>query len=197
MLLNTKQHQKKYVYCEDTDHNSTYSKEVESIAERKKVLVEQKLCFNCTGKQHRASDRRSKGTCSTCNERCHSSIGSKPYPSVPTTSSTGQGDVTHPVVVILVNGIKCRALLDTGARNSYVSAGLMNVLMKTPIRKEIKHIEMMMYSTTENKEVLKVQIENVHRDVSFETKFCKVEGRELLKLLNPHYADLIKRCHHL
>ena len=56
---------------------------------------------------------------------------------------------------------------------------------------------MMMNSTTENKEVLKVQIENVHRDVSFETKFCKVEQRELLKLLNPHYADLIKTCHHL
>ena len=26
-LLNTKQHQKKCVYCEDTDHNSTYCKD--------------------------------------------------------------------------------------------------------------------------------------------------------------------------
>ena len=35
-LLNSKQHQKKCVYCEDTDHNSTYCKKVESITEREK-----------------------------------------------------------------------------------------------------------------------------------------------------------------
>ena len=56
---------------------------------------------------------------------------------------------------------------------------------------------MMMNSTTKNIEVFKVQIENVHRDVSFETKLCKVEQRELLKVPNPHYADLIKSHHHL
>ena len=39
-LLNTKQHQKKCAYCEDMDHNSTYCKKVESIAERKKILME-------------------------------------------------------------------------------------------------------------------------------------------------------------
>ena len=102
--------------------------------------------FNCTGKDHRAPDCRSKRTCSTCNERRHSSTCSKPYPSVPTMSSTDQGDLTHPLVAILVDRVKCRALLDTGAGSSYVSAGLMNVLRKTPIRKETKHIEMTMYS---------------------------------------------------
>ena len=52
-------------------------------------------------------------------------------------SSTGQGDVTHPVVVLLVDVVKCRALLG---------------------RKEAKHIEMMTNSTTKNIEVFKVQI---------------------------------------
>ena len=111
--------------------------------------------------------------------------------------STDQGDVTHPVVVILVDGVKCRTLLDTGARSSYVSAGLMNVVMKKPIRKETRHIEMMMDPTTKNIEVFKVQFENVHRDVSFETELCKVEQRELPKLPNLRYADLINRYHHL
>ena len=78
-------------------------------------------------------------------------------------SSTDQGDVTHSVVVILVDGVKCRALLDTGAGSSYVSAGLMNILRKKTIRKETKHIEMI--STTKYIEVFKVQIENVHRNV--------------------------------
>ena len=112
-------------------------------------------------------------------------------------SSTDQEDVTRPVVVILVDGIKCRALLDAGAGSSYVSAGLMNILRKKPTRKETKHIEMMMNSTTKNIKIFEVQIEIVHRDVPFETELYKVERRDLLKLPNPHYADLIKRHHHL
>ena len=42
-----------------------------------------------------------------------------------------------------------------------------------------------------------MQIENVHRDGSFEAELCKAERRGLLKLPNPHYADLIKSYHHL
>ena len=94
--------------------------------------MEKQLCFNYTGKQHRASDCRSKRTCSTCNEAHYSSICSKPYPSVPTMSSIDQGDAALLVVVILVDGVKCRTLLDTGAGSSYESAGLMNQSEKKP-----------------------------------------------------------------
>ena len=153
-LLNTKQHQKRCIHSEDKDHNSTNCKKFESIAERK--IRWKKICFSYTGKQQRKSDCRSKRTCLTCNEGHHSSIGSKPI--VPTISSTGQGDVTHPVVVLLVDVVKCRPLLGTGARSSYRSAGLMNVLKKKTFRKETKHIEMMTNSTTKNREVFKVQI---------------------------------------
>ena len=59
-------------------------KSLRVFAETKKILMEKRLCFNCTSKQHRGSDCQSKRTCSTCNERHHSSICSKPYPSVPT-----------------------------------------------------------------------------------------------------------------
>ena len=45
-------------------------------------------------------------------------------------SSAGQGDVTHPVVVLLVDGVKSRALLDTGAGSSYVLAGLISISKK-------------------------------------------------------------------
>ena len=45
-------------------------------------------------------------------------------------SSVGQGDVTHPVVVLLVDGVKSRALLDTGAGSSYVLAGLISIPKK-------------------------------------------------------------------
>ena len=159
--------------------------------------MEKKLCFNCNGKQHQTLDCQSKRKCSTCNEWHHSSICRNPYLSVPTMSSTDQGDVIQPIVVPLVERVKCRALLDTGAESSYVSGVLMNVLKKKPIGKDTKHIEMMMNSTTKNIEVFKVQMENVHRDVLFEAELCKVERRELLKLPYPHDIDLIKRYHHL
>ena len=112
-------------------------------------------------------------------------------------SSADRGDVTHPVVVLLVDGVKCRTLLDIGAGSSYISACLMKVLKKKSIRTDTNHIEMMMNSTAKNIEVFKVQIENIHRDVSFKAELCKVERRELLKLPNPHFVDLIKRYYHL
>ena len=102
--------------------------------------MEKKLCFNCTSRQQRASDCRSKRTCSTCNEKHHSSRCSKLYPSVPTMSPTDQVAVTHSHI----DGVKCRALMDTGAGSSCLSADLMNVVKKKTIRKETKHIEMMM-----------------------------------------------------
>ena len=159
--------------------------------------MEKKLCFSCAGKQHRALDCGSKRTCLTCNKEHHSSMCTKLYPSVPTIPSTDQGDVTHPVVVLLVDGIKCRALLDIGAESSHVSVGFMSVLIKKTIRKETKHIERVMNSTTKNTEVFKVQIKNIHGEVSFEAELYKVERKKLLKLPIPHYADSIKRYHHL
>ena len=35
-----------------------------------------------------------------------------------------EGSMIYPVVVVVVDGIKCRALLDTGAGSSYASAAL-------------------------------------------------------------------------
>ena len=64
--------------------------------------------------------------------------------------------MTHPVVVILAYGAKCTALLDTGAVSSNVLAGLMNALKKKPMRKDTKHIEMMMNFITKNIEIFKV-----------------------------------------
>ena len=58
--------------------------------------------------------------------------------------------MTLPAVVILAYGVKCTALLDTGAGSSNVLAGLMNALKKKPMRKDTKHPEMMMNFTMMN-----------------------------------------------
>ena len=101
-LLKTKQHQKKCVYCEDMDHNFTYYKKVKGIAERKKILMEKSYASTAL------VNNINIHACSTCNERHHYSICSKLYPSAPRMYSTD-------AVVLLVDGVKFRALLDTEA----------------------------------------------------------------------------------
>ena len=63
--------------------------------------------------------------------------------------ATGDSAVTYPVVVVNVEGIKCRALFDTGAGSSYASAALLDRLRKRPIRKELRRIEMKVQSANQ------------------------------------------------
>ena len=53
---------------------------------------------------------------------------------------------TYPVVVIEVEGVTCRALIDTEAGSAYVSSKLISRLNKKPNRKESKRIETLMHS---------------------------------------------------
>ena len=62
------------VYCEDTTHKGTNCPKVVKREQRKKILAEKGLCFNCTGSQHRAVNCKSKTGCQKCNKRHHTSI---------------------------------------------------------------------------------------------------------------------------
>ena len=113
---------------------------------KKKILSVKQLCFNCTGHKHKAAECRSQSACRRSKRRHHTSIcdsGTTEQMLV----ATGGGTVTYPVVVVDVNGIKCRALLDTGAGSSYASSAILNRFRKPPICKELRQIEMMMQST--------------------------------------------------
>ena len=52
--------------------------------------------------------------------------------------------VYHPVVIIKVNGVKCRALLDTCATGSYISAFLVDLLKVKPSRTLTRGIKTVM-----------------------------------------------------
>ena len=52
--------QKRCAYCDDTNHASISFPKIVSSADRKKYLSEKRLCFNCTGVDHRASECRSR-----------------------------------------------------------------------------------------------------------------------------------------
>ena len=72
-----------------------------------------------------------------------------------------EGSVIYPVVVVKVNNILCRALLDTSAGSSYVSLAVLGKFNLRPIRRETKPIEMMMHSTTRKIDMFEIEINDV------------------------------------
>ena len=60
-----------------------------------KCLSEKRLCFNCTGADHRASECRSRSGCSICDNPIHL---------LRTATSATKGSTIYPVVMVKVNG---------------------------------------------------------------------------------------------
>ena len=131
------------VYCDKEGHKSSERKTVAKVSDRRLILSQKRLCFNCTGCKHSASECRSPKTCLTCKEKHHTSIYEKGSNVLPT---TGTSLATYQVLAIEVEGVKCRALIDTGAGSSYESSNLINKINKKPIRRESKRIETLMHS---------------------------------------------------
>ena len=61
--------QRRCVYCNEISHASINCPKIVSSVDRKKYLSEKRLCFNCTGAEHRASDCRSRASCTKCRRR--------------------------------------------------------------------------------------------------------------------------------
>ena len=114
--------------------------------------------------------------------------------------SAQQGDeseVIYPVVLLEVDGIKTRALLDTGAGSSYASARLINALHKQPTETKTKRIEMMLGSTTTKVEIYNVKIKSIDGDFSMDVNVTKVDKPQLMHLDNPNYETLLKKHSYL
>ena len=183
------------VYCKSGDHKSVNCDKIKEVADRRKYLSDNKLCFNCTEIKHRAADCRCKFSCQKCNGKHHSSICDKNPNQLMV--ATGEGPVVYPVVVVEVEGITCRALLDTGAGSSYASGTLVELLNWNPDHKVYKKIEMMMTSTSQKIEMYKVLISSIKGDFSLPTTLSKVDKGVLLTVPNPRYAEIISQHQHL
>ena len=102
-----------------------------------------------------------------------------------------------PVLVIKVNGVKCRALIDSGSDSSYISAKLVNILKVKPVANQTKQVEMLMSSKCVRMEIYQLNTESVDGNFEMPVKFIKVDKSELLTIENPHYAQLIRDNAHL
>ena len=99
--------------------------------------------------------------------------------------------VCHPVVIIKVNGVKCRALLDTGATGSYISALLVNLLKVKPSRTLTRVIKTITGLVTRRVETYDVKISDTLEKCVLPVCVTKIEQRELLTLENPNYPEML------
>ena len=186
------------VYCEKSDHISKDCPNVITTDERKGFLAKNKLCFNCTRPKHRASDCKSTVNCQKCNRKHHTSICAETTAdnSLKTTTES-KGPVVYPVVLVEVEGVSCRALLDTGAGSSYASAALLNKLPKRNHREEVRRVDMMLGSVTRRMEVSSINVKAVEGNFNIDVEVTKVEKGDLLLIDNPKYERLIEKFGHL
>ena len=62
------------VYCDSGDHKSLNCTKVTEADERKNMLVEKRLCFNCKGAKHHAGECKSNLSYRIFNRKRHTSI---------------------------------------------------------------------------------------------------------------------------
>ena len=113
------------LFCEKSGSKASESETVSIIDERRLILARKKLCFNRTRVQHRASECRSNRTCFSCEGKHYTSICDEKANVLLTTNSNM---ATYPAVIVSVEGVKCRALIDTGY--SYVSSKFISFINK-------------------------------------------------------------------
>ena len=93
--------------------------------------------------------------------------------------------------------MKCRALLDTGATGSYISAFLVNLLKVKPSRTLTRGIKTIMGLVTKRVETYDVKICDTLEKCVLPVCLTKIEQRELLTLESPNYPEMLERYPHL
>ena len=151
------------VYCDCVTHRSWECNRITLPADHRRVLKNKHLCFDCTGPQHNASQCRSRVTCLHCKQRDKAEGRDQHTHSegVALTASLNGEKVCHPIVLVSVNGVTCRALLDTGTTVSYASGYILDPLKLAPSRSLMRRIQTIVGVATKRNEVyypLKTQI---------------------------------------
>ena len=170
-------------------------KQIKSVEERKSHLVKNKLCYNCTGNRHTAAKCKSSASCQVCSGRHHTSICEKRKENL--LAATVVGQVIHPMVLVDVDGIRCRAILNTAASTSYASSSLINALEKKMLRKEAREIEMMLGTKKTVLEVYAAELKSIDGDFSMTTEITKLDKPVVTEAPNPDLVGIIGKYAHL
>ena len=166
-----------------------------SVDERKGILAKKKLYFNCTGPKHRANECRSTILCQKCNQKHQTSICTVTESSK-TATRVSSSQVVYPVVDVNVEGVICRALLDTGAGSFYTSAAMLDKLPKRSQSKEIRRIEMMLSSTRREVAISSICVGATDGSYKMKVDVTRVDWG-IAYDREPHYQKLIDSYNHL
>ena len=128
------------------------------------------------------------------NEKDHTCICKKGSNMLLTTNTI---HVTYPLVVIEVEGVKCRALIDTGAGSSHVLSKLISRLNKKPIREESKRTETLIHSVVQKTAIYELQIRDTNHEFTLKIESNKVEKEVVLEIPNPNHSEMQKKYAHL
>ena len=101
------------------------------------------------------------------------------------------------MLLLKVDGIITRALIDTGAGSSYISAKVGDMLNKKPCETSTKRVEMLMGSHLTKLETYDVTVQSLDNTFKTDTKLTKVNKSELLAIDNPHYDAVKAKYSHL
>ena len=114
---------------------------------------------------------------------------------------TNSNDCAYPVVIINIEAIKCRALVDTGSGANYVSSTIINLINRKINKKQIKSVPKkivtLISSSMKNIPVYSVEIKDINNEFSFKTKINKLEEIILLEMPKPNYRELQNTYPHL
>ena len=102
-----------------------------------------------------------------------------------------------PVIIIKVNGVKCKALIDIGSGSSCISAKLVNILKAKPVVTQTRQVEMLISSKSVTVDIYEMKTESLDGQHLMKVKPLKVNKPELHAVENPQYADLLRDCAHL
>ena len=193
------------VYCDDPAHKTVNCTKVTSLPERRQILIRKRLCFNCAAGMHKSVTCPSKASCQHCHLRHHSSLhDSETDVKLPngknvamTSSSNDKKEGIFPVVVVDVNGIRCRALIDSGSGSSYVSTKLIQLLGAKPTETQTRTVDMLMASKVTQLEIYDLEFRSVNDQFVLPVRATKVNKAELLTMENPKYGELIDNYPHL
>ena len=105
--------------------------------------------------------------------------------------------MVYPMVTVDVNGVKCWALLDTGAGSSYASSTLLDCLHLRPIRQQFKRIEIMFGTSNKAIDIYGLQIRSVDGKFILEAEVHEVDHKELSTLKNPKCTEIMAQFSYL
>lgn len=192
-----RQKKKECIYCRSESHRALDCDKVKDISERRKIMATKKLCYNCLGEGHRAISCKSKRRCKNCSSRHYTSICEKRNGNSTPTLTTQDKEVIHPMMIVKVNGIKSRALLDTVAGSAYASETLVEKINIKRSRTEYRNIKMMICTTTRNIKIYQVEVSDVEGNYSIDLEVSKVDKSVLISLPNPNNQSLCMEYNHL